>query len=112
MKKIISVISCTLALSSCYQDIDLSQYQESPVVVLNCLANSDTTLLADISTTWPYTDSKKIEEFSVLQIYGEVSEGTINGSEASPDVLKKRFESLPSGEALIAYFRDVENKNN
>ena len=53
---------------------------------------------------------KKIEEFSVLQIYGEVSEGTINGSEASPDVLKKRFESLPSGEALVAYFRDVEKK--
>ena len=61
---------------------------------------------------WAYKNGKKIEEFSVLQIYGEVSEGTINGSEASPDVLKKRFESLPSGEALIAYFRDVENKNN
>ena len=74
MKKIISVISCTLALSSCYQDIDLSQYQESPVVVLNCLANSDTTLLADISTTWPYTDSKKSDD-----VLGLAVEVTVNG---------------------------------
>jgi hypothetical protein len=59
---------------------------------------------------WTYKNGNKIDEFSVLQIYGEVSEGTINGSDASPDALKRRFESLPSGEALVAYFRDVEDK--
>lgn len=74
MKKIILIFFCTLMLNACYKDIDLSEYQETPVVVLNCLANSDTTLLADISTTWPYTDSKRTDD-----ILGLAVEMTVNG---------------------------------
>jgi hypothetical protein len=50
-------------------------------------------------------------EFTVLEIYGEVSEGTINGREASQAELKSRFESLPEGEALSAYFQEVDKEN-
>ena len=74
MKTIILIFFCTLMLNACYKDIDLSEYQETPVVVLNCLANSDTTLLADISTTWPYTDSKRTDD-----ILGLAVEMTVNG---------------------------------
>ena len=74
MKKIILLFFCTIMLSACYKNIDLSEYQEVPVVVLNCLANSDTTLLADISTTWPYTDSKRTDD-----IMGLAVEMTVNG---------------------------------
>ena len=74
MKKILLIFFCTLMLNACYKDIDLSEYQETPVVVLNCLANSDTTLLADISTTWPYTDSKRTDD-----ILGLAVEMTVDG---------------------------------
>ena len=74
MKNTVSILFGTLMLSACYSDIDLSEYQEAPVVVLNCLANSDTTLLADISTTWPYTDSKRTDD-----IMGLAVEMTVNG---------------------------------
>ncbi len=60
---------------------------------------------------WTYKDGRMTGEFTVLEIYGEVSEGTINGREASQAELKSRFESLPEGEALSAYFQEVDKEN-
>lgn len=56
---------------------------------------------------WVYEDGKKKEEFTVLEVYGEVSEGTINGREASQEAVKERFDRLPQGEPLRGYFENV-----
>lgn len=52
-------------------------------------------------------NKKKKEEFTALEIYGEVSEGTINGREASQEAVKERFDRLPQGEPLRGYFENV-----
>ena len=56
---------------------------------------------------WVFEDGKKKEEFTALEIYGEVSEGTINGREASQEAVKERFDRLPQGEPLRGYFENV-----
>ena len=56
---------------------------------------------------WVFEDERKKEEFTALEIYGEVSEGTINGHEASQEAVKERFDRLPQGEPLRGYFENV-----
>ena len=56
---------------------------------------------------WVFEDERKKEEFTALEIYGEVSEGTINGREASQEAVKERFDRLPQGEPLRGYFENV-----
>jgi len=56
---------------------------------------------------WVFEDGKKKEEFTALEIYGEVNEGTINGREASQEAVKERFDRLPQGEPLRGYFENV-----
>ena len=68
MKKIVTIFCCATLLSSCYKDVDLSQYQEETKLVLNCIANSDTTLMAKIATTWPYTASQRADDITGLAV--------------------------------------------
>lgn len=67
MKKIIIVFTCCMLLS-CYKDIDLSSYQGEDQTVLNCLANTDTTVMCDISTTWLYTKHKPSESIPDMAV--------------------------------------------
>lgn len=68
MKKSIITLCWSLLLVACYKDITLDKYHEESVPVLNCLANSDTTLMADISTTWPYTAQHRADDISNLDV--------------------------------------------
>ena len=45
-----------MSLTSCYNDIDMEKYRGEQQVVLNCIANSDTTIMADVSSTWFFTE--------------------------------------------------------
>lgn len=67
MKRIIIVFTCCMLLS-CYKDIELSSYQGEEQIVLNCLANTDTTVMCDISMTWLYTKHKPSESISDMTV--------------------------------------------
>lgn len=60
-------LSILLFLNSCYQDLELDN-KSIPYSVFNCIANTDTVILADISKSWFYTDSKPSEHISSLPI--------------------------------------------
>lgn len=53
------IISLSLLLSSCYQDIDMDKYRKKPVIVLNSIASPDTVVMASVSRTVFFTDYRK-----------------------------------------------------
>lgn len=59
MKKklnILILIISVMVLHSCYADIDLEDYKETPKAVLNCAVSPDTIVMASISRTWFFTE--------------------------------------------------------
>ena len=61
-------------LCSCYQDLKLDN-ETTPYTVINCIANTDADILADVSKSWFYTESNPSEHISGLPI-----EVYVNGS--------------------------------
>lgn len=53
---------------SCYSDIDMEKYREEAQVVVNCIANSDTTVTADVARTWFFADSRAAEDIKNLSV--------------------------------------------
>lgn len=69
MRKIIAASMITvLACSSCYQDIDMEKYRGEEYAVLNCIANSDTVVMADVSRSWFFTDSRPAGDITGLDV--------------------------------------------
>ena len=56
-----------LLLCSCYQDLELDN-ETTPYTVINCIANTDADILADVSKSWFYTESNPSEHISGLPI--------------------------------------------
>lgn len=67
MNRIIIIFTCCM-LISCYKDIELSSYQGEEQIVINGLANTDTTVMCDISTTWLYTKHRPSESISDMAV--------------------------------------------
>ena len=66
MKNIVIVLLLTLALSSCYQDIDLDKYKGANgenLLVLNSIINPDSTISSVTSKTFFYSDPPKDREY-------------------------------------------------
>lgn len=55
---ILSVLLAASLCAGCYNDIDLEKYRQEGTVVVNCICNTDTTVMASVSRTWFFTDSK------------------------------------------------------
>lgn len=51
-----------LLLSACYKDIDMEKYRPDPVIVVNSAISSDSTIMASVTHTWFYADTKPYEE--------------------------------------------------
>lgn len=68
MKRNTMAIVGALLCCSCYQDIDLEKYRGEETAVLNCIANSDTIVMADISRTWFFTDKRPSEDITGLDV--------------------------------------------
>lgn len=67
MRKIITAaIATVLTCGSCYQDIDMEKQRGEEYTVLNCIANSDTVVMADVSRSWFFTDSRPAEDIEGL----------------------------------------------
>lgn len=56
------------AMDGCEQTVNLDSYKGDPTLVLNGLANTDTTIMASISATWFFTDTKKPDSFPDLSV--------------------------------------------
>lgn len=59
-------ILCTA--TSCYNEIDLDPYKGNSTLVLNCIANADTAVLANISRTWFFTEGKPAADIPGQQV--------------------------------------------
>jgi len=69
MRNIIAAsIMTVLVCGSCYQDIDMEKYRGEEYTVLNCIANSDTVVMADVSRSWFFTDNRQPEDVTGLDI--------------------------------------------
>lgn len=54
--------------TSCYNEIDLDQYKGDSTLVLNCIANADTAVIANISRTWFFTEGKPAADIPGQQV--------------------------------------------
>lgn len=68
LTKIVLFFVAGYTFSSCEETIDLDKYKGEPTLVLNVVANTDTTIMADISTTWFFTDTQKPSSYSDLKV--------------------------------------------
>ena len=48
LTKVVLIILATCTVSGCEETIDLDKYKGEPTLVLNVVANTDTTIMADI----------------------------------------------------------------
>lgn len=55
-------------MAGCDQTVDMEKYRGEHTLVLNALANTDTTIMASVSTTWFFTDRQKPDKFSNLSV--------------------------------------------
>ncbi len=53
---------------SCYRDIDLEDYRNESIVVMNSIITPDTVVMADISRTWFFTDTEPAQDIKDLQV--------------------------------------------
>lgn len=54
----IAILSLIICFSSCYRDIDLEQYRSEPKIVLNSVISPEIEVMASVSKTIFYTDTK------------------------------------------------------
>lgn len=64
---ICGILALTTCIS-CYHDIDLESYRGEVTIVLNSIVTPDTVVMADISRTWFFTDSRPAEDFKDLNV--------------------------------------------
>lgn len=57
-----------LAMAGCEQTVDMEKYRGEHTLVLNALANTDTTIMASVSATWFFTDTQKPDAFTDLSV--------------------------------------------
>lgn len=67
-KTVFATTAAIMMLTSCYSDIDMEKYREEPQVIVNCIANSDTTVTADVCRTWFFADCNASEDITGLDL--------------------------------------------
>lgn len=91
-------ISILLFLNSCYQDLKLDN-NNAPYAVFNCIANTDTVVLADVSKSWFYTDNKPSEHISGLPIEVYINGGLKGVMSDKNGIYKSEFHPK-SGDSI------------
>lgn len=57
MKHLLYILLSGIFLTSCYKEIDLSEYRTTPKMVINCTISPDTVVIASITRTWFYPEN-------------------------------------------------------
>lgn len=57
MKQLLYILLSGIFLTSCYKEIDLSEYRTTPKMVINCTVSPDTIVMATITCTWFYPEN-------------------------------------------------------
>lgn len=57
MKQLLYILLSGIFLTSCYKEIDLSEYRTTPKMVINCTVSPDTIVMATITRTWFYPEN-------------------------------------------------------
>ncbi|MGM9777069.1 MAG: DUF4249 domain-containing protein [Prevotella sp.] len=97
-----------MSLASCYSDIDLEKYREEQRVVLNCIANSDTTIMADVSSTWFFTEGYPSDDIEGLDI--DISINGTHKGKMTYDGDKYQSSIRPKAGERIAISTTIEGK--
>lgn len=63
-----ATLATMMLTASCYSDIDMEKYREEAQVTINCIANSDTTVTADVCRTWFFADNHASEDIMELDV--------------------------------------------
>ena len=61
------VVAAVVA-AGCEQTVDMESYRGEHTLVLNAVANTDTTIMASVSTTWFFTDTQKPDALTDLNV--------------------------------------------
>ena len=97
-----------MSLTSCYSDIDMEKYRGEQQVVLNCIANSDTTIMADVSSTWFFTEGYPSEDIDGLDI--DISINGTHKGKMTYDGDKYQSSIRPKAGERIAISTTIEGK--
>ena len=97
-----------MSLTSCYSDIDMEKYRGEQQVVLNCIANSDTTIMADVSSTWFFTEGYPSEDIEGLDI--DISINGTHKGKMTYDGDKYQSSIRPKAGERIAISTTIEGK--
>lgn len=97
-----------MSFASCYSDIDMEKYREEQRVVLNCIANSDTTIMADVSSTWFFTEGYPSEDIEGLDI--DISINGTHKGKMTYDGEKYQSSIRPKSGDRIAISTTVDGK--
>lgn len=57
---------------------------------------------------YAFKGGKQLWKLFVLEVYGEISECSLNGKNISVEEGKAYMEKIPEGQEITAYFRDIE----
>lgn len=57
MKQLLYILFSGIFFTSCYKEIDLSEYRTTPKMVINCTVSPDTVVMASVSRTWFYPEN-------------------------------------------------------
>ena len=60
---------------------------------------------------YAFQNGKKLWTLFALEIYGELSECTLNGKEISKEEGKAYLDKIPEGKEITAWFKDIEPKD-
>ena len=66
--KVTMLLMTGCTIGGCEQTVNLDRYKGDHTMVLNGLANTDTTIMASISATWFFTDTQKSDSFPDLNV--------------------------------------------
>lgn len=57
MKQLLYILFSGIFFTSCYKEIDLSEYRTTPKMVINCTVSPDTVVMARVTRTWFYPEN-------------------------------------------------------
>ena len=60
--------TAALVVAGCEQTVDMERYRGEHTLVVNAVANTDTTIMASVSATWFYTDTQKPAPYTDLNV--------------------------------------------
>lgn len=90
----------SLLLTACYQDFDLETQRGESKIVINAIANGDTTVMADISRTWFFTDARPADDIKDLSVSLYVN-GTLSEMMSYADGMYRSLVHPQAGDTLL-----------